>query len=291
MDDVLLHYALFLAATFAAALVAGLSGFAFGLIAAAAWLHILSPLETATLIIAFGILVQGIAVWKLRHALDWRRLWPFVAGAAAGVPLGVAILAFAAARQVQIGVGVFLILYSVYSLARPALPMVRGGGAPADAAVGFLNGVLGGITGLAGILVVIWCSLRGWPKDAQRAVFQPAAVATFAMTALWLGAAGAIATNTATLFLAGLPVLLAGTWLGLRLYGRLDEAGFRRIVLVLLLLSGCLLAVPLKSGAPTKAAADHLSVRALDENERPRHGEAGYNEWAVRRERGIGCAG
>ena len=40
-----------------------------------------------------------------------------------------------------------------------------------------------------------------------------------------------------------LPVLVAGTWLGLKLYGRLDEAGFRRIVLLLLLLSGCLLVI------------------------------------------------
>ena len=78
MDAPWLHYALFLVATFAASLVAGLSGFAFGLIAAAAWLHFLTPIQTATLIIAFGLLVQGISVWKLRNALDWRRLWPFV---------------------------------------------------------------------------------------------------------------------------------------------------------------------------------------------------------------------
>ena len=37
------------------------------------------------------------------------------------------------------------------------------------------------------------------------------------------------------------PVLLAGTWAGLRLYGKLDEAGFRKVVLVLLLISGCAL--------------------------------------------------
>jgi uncharacterized membrane protein YfcA len=36
----------------------------------------------------------------------------------------------------------------------------------------------------------------------------------------------------------GLPVLLAGTWVGLRLYARLDEAGFRKVVLGLLLISG-----------------------------------------------------
>jgi uncharacterized membrane protein YfcA len=40
------------------------------------------------------------------------------------------------------------------------------------------------------------------------------------------------------MFMLGLPVLIAGTWLGLRLYGRLDEQGFRRVVLILLLVSG-----------------------------------------------------
>ncbi len=245
MDAATLEVAAFLVATFAAALVAGLAGFAFGLIAAAIWLHILTPLETATLIIAFGLIVQGVAVWKLRHALDWNRLWPFLLGAALGVPLGVAILGSTDPRQVQIGVGVFLVLFSVYSLARPSFAPVRAGGAPLDCGVGFLNGVLGGLTGLAGILVVIWCTLRGWPRDVQRAVFQPVGVATFALAALWLGAKGAISAGAIKLFLIGLPVLLAGTWLGLKLYGRLDEANFRRIVLVLLALSGLLLAAPL----------------------------------------------
>ena len=101
--------------------------------------------------------------------------------------------------------------------------------------------MLGGITGLAGILVVIWGGLRGWPKDQQRAVFQPVAVAIFAMSAFWLGFKGAVAADTIRLFLFGLPVLLAGTWLGMKLYGRLDEAAFRKVVLVLLLASGVVL--------------------------------------------------
>jgi uncharacterized membrane protein YfcA len=240
MEDAVLHYAMFLVATFAAAVVAGVAGFAFGLIAAAIWLHILSPTETATLIVAFGLIVQGVAVWKLRRALDWNRLWPFLVGAAFGVPLGVAILNWADPRQVQIGIGVFLVLFSAYSLARPKLGPVPGS-VPLDVGAGFLNGVLGGVTGLAGILVVIWSTLRGWPRDVQRTVFQPIGVATFAMVALWLGLKGAISADAIKLFLIGLPVLLAGTWLGLKLYGKLDEASFRRIVLVLLALSGLLL--------------------------------------------------
>jgi uncharacterized membrane protein YfcA len=38
-----------------------------------------------------------------------------------------------------------------------------------------------------------------------------------------------------------LPVVIAGTWLGLKFYGTLDEAQFRKIVLVLLLASGAVL--------------------------------------------------
>lgn len=240
MDGFSLDLVIFLLATFAGALVTGLSGFAFGLVAASIWLYILTPLQTATLIIAFGLIVQGYSVWKLRRALDWRKLWPFIAGAAIGVPLGVSILGWANPAYVRAGVGMFLILYSLYALLRPSLPPVKGGAA-ADAAVGFANGVLGGITGLAGILVVIWGGLRGWPKDQQRAVFQPVAVAIFAMSAFWLGFKGAVPADTIRLFLFGLPVLLAGTWLGMKLYGRLDEATFRKVVLVLLLASGVVL--------------------------------------------------
>src|SRR5258705_5976688 len=192
MDGTTLELTLFLLATFAGGLVAVLSGFDFGLIVSAIWLYILDPLQTATLIITFGLIVQGYSVWKLRGALDWRRLWPFVAGAALGVPVGVGILTWANPAQERMGVGAFLVLYNLYALLRPAIPAVQADGAAADAGVGFLNGVLGGITGLAGILVTIWCGLRGWPKDVQRTVFQPVAVPIFAMSALSIGPRGAI---------------------------------------------------------------------------------------------------
>jgi len=243
MDGLNLELPLFLLATFAGALVAGLSGFAFGLVVSSIWLYIITPLQTASLIIAFGLIVQGYSVWKLRRALDWRRLAPFVLGAAFGVPVGVSILTWANPSHVRMGVGAFLVLYSLYAWFRPAIAPVKSAGAAADAGIGFLNGVLGGVTGLAGILVTIWCGLRGWPKDVQRTVFQPVAVAIFLMSALWIGAKGAVTADTIKLFLIGLPALFAGTWLGLKLYGRIDEATFRKIVLTLLLVSGLVLMI------------------------------------------------
>src|SRR5262245_34984168 len=98
-DPLSIDFALFIGATFAAALVAGMAGFAFGLVAAAVWLHVLTPLQTTTLIVAFGLIVQGYSVWKLRRALKPARLLPFIVGGAIGLPLGVELLRLAPAAQ------------------------------------------------------------------------------------------------------------------------------------------------------------------------------------------------
>jgi uncharacterized membrane protein YfcA len=63
-------------------------------------------------------------------------------------------------------------------------------------------------------------------------------VAVFVMTLIWFGGTGIVTPGTLRLFWIGLPAALLGTWLGLKLYGRLDEATFRIVVLVLLLASG-----------------------------------------------------
>jgi uncharacterized membrane protein YfcA len=209
------------------------AGFAFGIVAAAVWLHFLSPAHATALIVGYGLIVQGISVWSLRRSLKLARLLPFLLGAVIGVPIGVELLHWTSPATLRISIGIVLILFSLYNLIRPRLP-----GKAADGVIGVLNGVIGGATGLAGIVVTIWCTLRGWPRDEQRTVFQPIGVGVFLLTGIWLGGTGLVDAETLRLFVIGLPLLLAGTWVGLRLYARLDEAGFRRAVLGLLLISG-----------------------------------------------------
>jgi uncharacterized membrane protein YfcA len=237
--------AVFVAAAFTAAFVAGVAGFAFGIVAAAVWIYVLTPLQTTMLIVAYGLIIQGQAVWKLRRALKFQRLLPFLIGGAIGVPIGVELLRWTAPGNLRIVVGIFLIAFSLYSLARPQFHKIIAGGRLADGGVGVLSGILGGLTGFGGILPTIWSGLRGWPKDEQRVVFQPTGVAIFIGTALLLGGTGSVTPDTMRLFAIGLPGLLIGHTLGLRLYGKLDEATFRRVVLALLLVSGLGLVAPL----------------------------------------------
>ena len=139
----------YLIAAFVGALVAGLAGFAFGLIASAIWLHVITPAQSAPLIAAFAIVIQGGTLWKLRHAIDIQRLMPFLVGAVCGIPLGAEVVRWATSAQMRSFIGVGLVLFSVYSLVRPKLPIVRGSRL-ADGIAGAISGFVGGSTGLAG---------------------------------------------------------------------------------------------------------------------------------------------
>ena len=234
--------AILLLALFLGSIVSGLAGFAMGIIVMSVWLHFLPPLQCATVVAAFGLITQGYGVWKLRRAFSWRRMAPFVAGTVVCVPLGAWLLARSNPAHMRIGIASLVIAFSVYGLVRPALKVARAS-LPADVAAGALNGLVAGLTGLIGIVITMWCQMRDWPKDVQRTVSQPVMLLTAVTSTVSLGAVGAVTADEVRLFLAGVPVAFAGTWLGLRLYGRVDEAGFRRIVLLALLASGVSLIV------------------------------------------------
>lgn len=242
MDGITLG--LFLLATFLGGFTSGLTGFAAGLVVSGVWLQILTPLQTAVLIAAYGVVNQSFGIWKVRNALQWRRILPFVIGGAVGVPLGAYLVTFLNPAHVRIGVGALLIVYSTYNLARPAIAPINSNRA-IDTGIGVLNGLLGGLTGLGGVISTIWVQLGGGAKDAQRAVFQPVLFITMTMATLTFAAGGHLFdADIIKLFLMGLPALLLGLWVGVKLYGRLDDAAFRKAILILLLISGFSLVVP-----------------------------------------------
>ena len=228
---------LFVFAAFAGGFVSGFSGFAMGLVVSGVWLHVITPVQTAALIAGYGLLTQGYGILKLRQALNWQNIWPLVLGTTIGVPIGVTLLTYLNPVYLRFGGGVLLVLYAIYSLARPAFKPMKIGIA-ADIAIGIVNGLVGGLTGLGGVISTISCQLRGWTKDAQRAVFQPVLFAAFVIISISMGATGAFTSETLKLYGLGFPFMLAGLWSGFKLYGTIDDETFRKTVLVLLLLAG-----------------------------------------------------
>ena len=232
-----LVFALFALAAFAGGFVSGFSGFAMGLVVSGVWLHIITPVQTATLIAGYGLLTQGYGIFNLRHALDVNKTWALALGTVIGIPIGVSILTYLNPIYLRFGVGVLLAIYSIYGLARPVFaPMKIGTGA--DIAIGVSNGLLGGLTGLGGVISTISCQWRGWSKDVQRAVFQPVLFVAFVVISMSQAAAGSITRNTLTLYALGVPFMVAGLWSGFKLFGKIDDETFRKTVLMLLLFAG-----------------------------------------------------
>jgi Predicted permeases len=118
-------FTVFVLAAFVGGFVSGFSGFAMGLVVSGVWLHIITPIQTATLIAGYGLLTQGYGIFKLRHALRWQNVWPLTLGSAIGIPIGVMLLTYTNPAYVRFGVGVLLVLYTAYALLRPAFKPMK----------------------------------------------------------------------------------------------------------------------------------------------------------------------
>jgi uncharacterized protein len=230
-------FTLFAGAAFVGGFVSGFSGFAMGLVVSGVWLHIITPMQTATLIAGYGLLTQGYGIFKLRHSLDLQKAWPLSLGTIIGIPVGVDILIFLNPIYLRFGVGVLLVIYAIYGLSRPVFAAMKFG-VGADIAIGISNGLLGGLTGLGGVISTVSCQWRGWPKDIQRAVFQPVLFVAFVVISISQAVAGTITRDTLALYAMGVPFMVAGLWSGFKLFGKIDDEIFRKAVLVLLLLAG-----------------------------------------------------
>ena len=228
---------------FLAALAVGAAGFGDALIAAALWLLVLSPTEAVPLVVSTGLVIHLIPLVRLRRSLDFSRLWPFLIGGTLGVPVGSWLLGHADPALFRMGVGAFLVLYGLIFLRWPNFGGFAAGGRGLDGAIAAVGGVMGGLAGLSGIVATIWAGLRGWSKSQQRGMVQPFILAMHGMALGWLAAAGMVGPETGVNFLWCLPGIALGSWLGLRLYGRLDERQFQRIVLGLLLVLGVMLLI------------------------------------------------
>jgi len=138
-------------------------------------------------------------------------------------------------------IGVALSVYGAYMLmARPLL--IRKGGTLATIAVGALGGLTGPLAAFPGAFVTIWCGMQGWDKVTQRSIYQPYILIVQVLTLAALIAVSRRARLDAELLTYALPGV-AGAVVGLRIFHRLTDLQFQRLVNVALIVSGVALAL------------------------------------------------
>jgi uncharacterized membrane protein YfcA len=243
MSDIAV-YLMLSGAVFAGAVVSGLAGFAFSAVAGAILLHVFPPMEAVPLMMACSITVQAANLFALRKSMQWKTSFVFIAGGLLGIPIAIYLLQNVDTGTFRLGFGALVSLYAVYAFLRPAPADLRQMDSQSrNALVGFGGGLVGGLTAMPGALPAIWCDIHGLPKNQQRGLVQPyIGVMQLSALALMLSHQS-LSLKVLIDFGISLPALAAGTAVGIVLFGRINEAAFKRIILGLLLFSGLCLVI------------------------------------------------
>jgi uncharacterized protein len=230
-----------------AGFIQGLSGFGFGLTAMAIWAWALEPRLAAALSVTGALTGQLLAAFTVRRGWDFKVLLPFLAGGIAGLPLGLYLLPRLDIPLFKALLGAMLVIVCPLMFFAAQLPKIRRGGRTGDAAAGAAGGVMSGLGGFSGVVPTLWCTVRGFDKDQQRAIIQNFNLSMQVVTfASYLGT-GIIDAAMLPVLAIVPPAVLIPVLLGARVYLGISELTFRKVLLGLLSLSGVAL---LASSAP-----------------------------------------
>jgi uncharacterized membrane protein YfcA len=151
------------------------------------------------------------------------------------------LLANANESLIKTILGLILIAYALYNLARPLESRLqsRGWGLLA----GFVSGCLGGAYNTPGPALIIYGTLRHWRKDEFRAILQLLFFisATLTVASHWI--AQNITLNVLVLYLVAAPALAVGSVLAARVDARINKDAFRKIVIWMILVLGLSLVI------------------------------------------------
>lgn len=221
----------------------GLAGFGTALFALGWWLQVMPPVQAVAITLAASVATGLQGVVLVRNDIEWRRLSLFLLPAMAGIPIGLQILHRIDASLLKIVIAGFLLLYGGFFMFRRNLPAITRPTPAVDIGIGFFGGILGAIAGLSGALPTMWISMRNWTKMKSRSILQPYNVAVLGVSAVLLAFTGAYDWETLLLLAVVLPVAMVAAQIGLRTFKLLSDGHFRRLLIVLMFVSGMVILI------------------------------------------------
>ena len=221
------------AAVFVASVVRGIAGFGFSLIVTVLLTLFLPP----------AVVIPAVLLWEIAASIghlpfvyrevDWKSLGWLTTGMLLGTPLGVWMLTCLPPGPMCAVINGTVIVFALMLL-RGAQPS-RAPSRLETALIGMSGGVINGASANGGPPVILFFL----SSPAGASVGRASLIAYFLMTDTWASLFcwqnGLFTVNTWLFAGAMLPVLALGVMLGSRFFRGLNEARFKKIVLVLLL--------------------------------------------------------
>lgn len=193
-------------------------------------------------LVLLGILSSAAIVARDHRYIQWRHVARTLPYGFAGVALGVLAFREMDAKEIERGLGLFILCYGLYAQWRVAHPSTGTPRIPPRLLAGVM-GLVAGLVGtmfgaLAGVFVAVYFDVLDMPKHEFRATMAATLVLMGIARAIGYIAVDAITTDVMIAFAAALPLMAIGVVLGHRLHASLNQAGFGRLVSVLFVLIG-----------------------------------------------------
>ncbi|KGT47325.1 sulfite exporter TauE/SafE family protein [Acinetobacter sp. HR7] len=240
-----MSWLLFILGAMVAGFVQGLTGFAFALVAMSFWVWGLSPQLAAPLVVFASVWSHIISIPNEPKLTQLNKVLylPYLIAGLIGVPLGTWLLNIVEAETFRIFLGIFLVIWCPLMLLNPKIKSIQHSGKTADASIGLIGGVLGGLGGFCGSVPSAWLMLKQLPKEQQRYILRHFnfAIQVFTLAVYLLHGT----LNQSHLLYLAILILAVSipAILGARLFHRISEQCFKQIVLGLLFSSGCFLLI------------------------------------------------
>ncbi|MDZ7805279.1 sulfite exporter TauE/SafE family protein [Thiohalophilus sp.] len=219
----------------------GITGFGSGLIAIpllALFLPLTFVVPYISVVDVTASLVHG---WRHRRHTAWRDVLTVLPFTVLGVVLALYLLKRLDTSMLVNALGVFVLLFAVYSLVGPVLK--RQISARWSVAAGSLGGIVGTLFGTGGPLYVIYYQLRGLPKSVFRSTIATVFLIEGGIRLSGYAIAG-LYNREVLLWIAGsLPLMAIGLYIGGHIHTTITQRQFQRAIGVLLIISGMALLV------------------------------------------------
>jgi|TARA_Y100000389_G_scaffold167762_1_gene173078 hypothetical protein len=242
VSDPSLYLLILLSGAFLGAFVQGATGFGSGLLINAFWLHIMEPTHAIPLNVVTSLFISGVPIYKLRKKLDFSKLKQFAIFGVVGIPIGMYLLVISDPSKLKFSIGILLVIYALLMLKISSFS-INVNNKSINNLVGFISGVIGGLTALLGIIPVAWFSVQRLPKNTKRGTYEPFIFITSIAAIISFAFAGLYKIEMIFDLLKIIPALLVGSWLGIKIYNKINDNLFRKVVLGLILLSGLFLVI------------------------------------------------
>jgi uncharacterized protein len=224
-----------------ASFVHGLAGFGIGLVSLAFLPFVMSPVTAVVLMTIYTVVFSLGMLVPLRRDVQLRALALLGAGTVVGTPIGVWILAALPVTALTRLIGITLL--GIVALEWLGFYPERLAGRRWAVGAGMAAGVAGGAVGTPGPPVILYTASQGWSARAVKGTLQAFFLVNQAAILVgywWAGLVTPEVGRATVLFFAPAAAALA---LGIALFNRVDQRGFRRIVFAVLFVSGAVLLV------------------------------------------------